>query len=64
MSLVTVVCFQVEAFTSVRSLAQGCPIDCGVSECDRIPSIIKNPWPSRGCCALDKEIKYLTPWNF
>jgi hypothetical protein len=29
----------------------------GVSECDREASIMRRPWPTRGCCATEIEIK-------
>ena len=32
-----------------RSLVQKSPTDCGVSECDRESSIVRRPWPIRGC---------------
>ena len=35
MSIVNVACFQVEFFATGRSLVQGIPTDCGVSECHR-----------------------------
>ena len=35
MSLVSVVCCQVEDCASGLSLVQGSPTECGVSECDR-----------------------------
>jgi hypothetical protein len=31
---------------------QRSPTECGVSECDRGVSIMRRPWPTRGCCAL------------
>jgi hypothetical protein len=30
--------------------------ECGVSECDREASIMRRPWPTRGCCAMGKSI--------
>jgi hypothetical protein len=35
MSLVSVVCCQVEVSATGRSLVQRSPTECGVSECDR-----------------------------
>jgi hypothetical protein len=26
-----------------------------VSECDREASIMRRPWPTRGCCAMEKR---------
>jgi hypothetical protein len=37
------------------------PEECGVSECDREASIMRRPWPSRGCCVIGK--KYLLSVN-
>jgi len=52
LSLVSVVCCQVEFPASGRSLVQMSPTECGVSECDRKVSIMRRPWPTRGCCAM------------
>jgi hypothetical protein len=43
MSVVSVVCCQVEVSTSDRSLVQRNPTECGVSECDREASIVRRP---------------------
>jgi hypothetical protein len=50
-----VVCSQVEVSTLGWLLAQRNPTDCGVSECNREASIMRRPWPTRGCCAMKKE---------
>jgi len=47
LSVVSVVCCQVEVSASDRSLAQRSPTDCGVSECDHEPSTMRTPWPIR-----------------
>jgi hypothetical protein len=54
MSVVSVVRCQVEVSVSGRSLVQSSPTECGVSECDRGASIMRRPWPTRGCCAIKK----------
>jgi hypothetical protein len=51
MSVSFVVCCQVEVSASGWSLVQRSPTECGVSECDREASIMRRPWPTRGCCA-------------
>jgi hypothetical protein len=51
----SVVCCQVEVSTSGWSLVQRSPTFCGVSECDREASIMRRPWPTRGCCAMGKK---------
>ena len=51
LSIVSVVCCQVEVSASGRSLVQGSTTECGVSECDREASIVRRPWPTGGCCA-------------
>jgi hypothetical protein len=56
--LVSVVCCQVEVSASGRSLVQRSPTECGESDCDREASIMRGPWPTRGCCVIGKK-KYL-----
>jgi hypothetical protein len=34
---------------------QGSPNDCGVSECDHESSIMRRPWSTRGCRAMEKR---------
>jgi len=51
MSVVSGVCCQVEVSATSRSLVQRSSTECGVSECDREASIMRKPWPTRGCCA-------------
>jgi hypothetical protein len=43
LSLVSVVCFQVNVSATDRCLVQRGPTECGVSECDREPSIMRRP---------------------
>jgi hypothetical protein len=38
------------------SLVQGSATECGVSEDDRGASIMRRPWPTRGCCAIGKKM--------
>ena len=52
LSLVSVVFCEVEVSASGWSLVQRSPTECGVSECDREDSIMRRPWPIRGCCAM------------
>jgi hypothetical protein len=47
---------QVVVSTTLWSLVQRSLTECGVSECDREPSIMKRQWPPRHCCALGKKI--------
>jgi len=47
LSLVGVVCCQVEASASGRSLVQRTPTECGVSACDLETSIMRVPKPTR-----------------
>ena len=46
MSLVSVVCCQVEVSATGRSFVQRSPAECGVSECDREASTVRRPWPN------------------
>ena len=48
LSLVSVVCRQVEVSASGLSLVQRSPTECDVSGCDREPSIMRRPYPTRG----------------
>jgi hypothetical protein len=54
LSLVSVVCCQVEVPAIGRSLVQRSSTECGVSECDREASTMRKPWPTRGCHATEK----------
>jgi hypothetical protein len=52
LSVVSVVCYQVEVSASGWSLVLRSPTECGVSNvCDREASM-RRPWLPRGCCAL------------
>jgi hypothetical protein len=53
--LVIVVYCQAEVTASGRSPVQRSPNKCGVPECDREASIM-SPWPTRVCCAMEKNI--------
>ena len=56
LSVVSVVCCQVEVSASGWSLVQRSPTDCGVSECDHEALKMRRPWPTGGCCDLKKII--------
>jgi hypothetical protein len=56
LSLVSVLCCQVGVSATGWSLVQRSPTDCGVSKCDRKTSIMRTPWPTRGCCAMNVYI--------
>jgi hypothetical protein len=43
LSLLSVVCCQVEVPATGRFLVQGSPTECGVSKCDREASIMRKP---------------------
>jgi len=55
MSLLSVVCCQVEVSASGRSLVQRSLTDCGVSEYDRKASIMRGSWPTGGCCVMEEK---------
>ena len=57
MSVVSVVCCDVDVSATGRSLVQRIPTVCGVSECDRETSIRRRPWPTGGCCAMEKKLR-------
>jgi hypothetical protein len=49
------VCCQVEVSALGWSFVQRSPTECGVFECDSEASIMRRPWPTRGCCAIGKK---------
>jgi hypothetical protein len=60
MSLVSVVCCQIEVSAIGRSLVQRSLRDCGcVTVCDLETSSMRRPCPALGCCArgINIEIK-------
>jgi len=59
LSLVSVVCCQVEDSAFGWSPLQRNPLDCGVSECDREASNMRRPWSTRGYCAIKCTIMYI-----
>jgi hypothetical protein len=54
LSIVSVVCCQVEVPSTGRSLIQRSPTECGVSVRDREASEMRRPWPTGGCRAMEK----------
>jgi hypothetical protein len=56
LSLVNVVCCQVEVSASGWSLVQRSPTERGVSECDREASVMRTPWPNLGYRAINKKL--------
>jgi hypothetical protein len=54
------VCCQVVVSAPGWSPVQRSPTDCGVSECDRETSVMKRPWPTRGCCVTEKKYNILS----
>jgi len=48
-------CVISEVSPSGWSLVQSCPAERDVSECDREASINRRPWPTRGCCAMERK---------
>ena len=47
LSVVSVLCCQVEVSASGCSFVQRSPKDCGVSECDHEALKMRRPWPTR-----------------
>ena len=56
------VCRQVEVSATSWSLVQRSPTDCGVSEYDHEPSIMRRPWPTVGGGAVVPKKKLI--WTF
>jgi hypothetical protein len=60
MSVVNVVCCQVEVSVTDRSLVQRSPVECGVSACDRESAIIRMPDPLGAVVSLVKQDRLCT----
>jgi hypothetical protein len=56
-SLVSVVCCQVEVSASGSSLVQRSPTECGVCEGDREASTMWRPWRTSGCWSMESYIQ-------
>ena len=63
LSVVSVVCCQVEVSATSWSLFQRIPTDCGVSECDSGTSE-RRPWPTGGCRAMGIKLMSITKWFY
>ena len=55
MSLVSIMCSQVEVSASGLSLVLRSPSECGVSEYDRDDSVMSRPWLTSGCVSTKKN---------
>ena len=55
LSVVSVVCCQVEVSASGRSIFQRSPTECGVYECNCVFSTMWRPWPTRDSRAVVKK---------
>ena len=60
LSLVSVVCCQVEVSVTSWSLVQRSLTEGGVSECDSEASIMRKPWPNGGCRVMKKNSNHTT----
>ena len=60
LSLVIVVCCQVQVSGSGWSLIHRSPTECGVSECDLETTIVRSPWPNGGSCGRRKKGNFVT----
>jgi hypothetical protein len=58
MSVVSVVCCQVEVSASGRSLVQGSPTERSVSDCDRGLSLIRRPCSNVSTCIMEERKSY------
>jgi hypothetical protein len=61
LSLESVICCQVEVFTSGWSPVQTSPTECGACECDREASTMRILWATRGCRAKENSYVYHVP---
>jgi len=60
MSVVVVVCWQVEVSVTGRSLVQRSPTEYGVTVCDHEASTMRSLWPTGGCRAIRNTLHQLT----
>ena len=58
MFVLSVVFCQVEIPASDCSLVRRSPTDCGVSQCYGQTSIMRRPWPTGACCAMDNVVPF------
>jgi len=56
LSVVRVVCCQVEVSATGRSLVQRSPTECGVSKCDREASPTRRSWPTGDVEPWEKKL--------
>ena len=59
LSVMSVVCCQIEVSESGRSFVQRSPTEFGVSECDHDASIMRGQLPTGDCCAMQKKKKLI-----
>ena len=64
LSMLIVVCYQVEVSVTRWSLIQSSPTECGVTECDREASIMRRPRPNGGCRATGMGLVMLPLTQF
>ena len=66
MSVVSVVCCQVEVSATGRSLVQRSPTDCGASLCVIVmPRLtMRRPWPTGGCYVMEEGASVVDRGNF
>ena len=58
LSLVSVVCCQVEVSASGSSPAQRSPTESGVSDCDREVSTVRETWHTGVCRTMKRKVEY------
>jgi hypothetical protein len=56
LSVVSVVCCPVEVSATGRLLVQKSRTEPCMSEGDREASIMRRPWPTKGCCFMEGEL--------
>jgi hypothetical protein len=55
LSHVSAVYGQIDVSATAWSLVQRSPTECAVSECVHEAWIMRTPWPTRGCCPINKN---------
>jgi hypothetical protein len=52
MSLMSVVCCHMGVLSQANHSSRVGLQECGASECNREATVIRGPWPTRGCYAI------------
>jgi hypothetical protein len=63
LSVVSVVCCQVEVSATAYHSSRGVVPSVVCLECESEASIMRRPWPTGGCCAMEKKKYWGQNWR-